>query len=318
MNKTTVIHHSADYDGIFCREIARRFIHPDNNIEFIGWDFADKPLPIPIEGEIYVMDLPVDRVFGFDYKNELANGVTSDFRENPIQTLEQRIIWIDHHKSSIETHPSSIRGYRIDGVSACRLAWQWFVTAINHPFDGMELYLPGKERFIERRVTEPLAVRLAGEYDVWDHRGDGDLEFQFGLDCFVQDEKFFAGIIDNESQVKLAIDYGSAAMACYAKRDADVMRTRSFLTEFDGLKFLCLNTARCNSNTFAALDVPETGHDALMAIYWNGRKWSVSMYHAKHRKDIDLSMIAVEHGGGGHRGACGFTTPELKLTAFKK
>lgn len=38
--KTTVIYHSADYDGIFCREIARRFL-PD--AELIGWDFADKP-----------------------------------------------------------------------------------------------------------------------------------------------------------------------------------------------------------------------------------------------------------------------------------
>jgi len=31
---------------------------------------------------------------------------------------------------------------------------------------------------------------------------------------------------------------------------------------------------------------------------------------AAHRKDIDLSLIAVKHGGGGHRGACGFTCAE--------
>ena len=36
--KTTVIHHSADFDGIFCREIARKFL-PD--AELIGWDFGD-------------------------------------------------------------------------------------------------------------------------------------------------------------------------------------------------------------------------------------------------------------------------------------
>lgn len=38
---TTVTHHSADFDGIFCREIARKFI-PDAKL--IGWDFGDEPL----------------------------------------------------------------------------------------------------------------------------------------------------------------------------------------------------------------------------------------------------------------------------------
>jgi hypothetical protein len=97
------------------------------------------------------------------------------------------------------------------------------------------------------------------------------------------------------------------SMNCYTKRDADIMRSRSFNVQWEGLTFLTLNTARCNSNTFAALDVPETGHDALMGFYYNGKLWTVSLYHAKHRTDLDLSKISVKHGGGGHRGACGFT-----------
>ena len=40
--KITVIYHSADYDGIFCREIAHKFL-PD--AELIGWNFGDVPLP---------------------------------------------------------------------------------------------------------------------------------------------------------------------------------------------------------------------------------------------------------------------------------
>lgn len=69
--------------------------------------------------------------------------------------------------------------------------------------------------------------------------------------------------------------------------------------------------ARCNSNTFAARDIPETGHDALLAFYWTGKHFSVSMYHAAHRKELDLSQIAVRFGGGGHRGACGFRSKSL-------
>ena len=116
--KTTVIHHSADFDGIFCREIARKFL-PD--AELIGWDFGDKPLEIPPEGQIYILDLSVDRVFGFN----LATSEPTRFVSHEVQN---RIIWIDHHKSSIESHPANIAGYRIDGVAACRLAWQWFAA----------------------------------------------------------------------------------------------------------------------------------------------------------------------------------------------
>lgn len=322
MEPITVIHHSADYDGIFCREIARKFL-PD--AELIGWDFGDEPLKIP-EGQIYILDLPVDRVFGFDFqrmgagKDSTLDGHISisqpDSGIRGFLTAVKRVVWIDHHKSSIETHPSGILGYRIDGVAACRLAWQWFTQNHNGPAG-----LPEKASFLDRVVIEPLAVRLAGEYDVWDHRdNDADVAFQFGLDAQenlqwewllgVDESKEFSGYRPSNYCSNLIND-GLAAMRCYAKRDADIMRTRSFVTVFEGLKFLCLNTARCNSNTFAAKDIPETGHDGLLAFYWAGGNWSVSMYHAAHRKDLDLSQIAVKYGGGGHRGACGFRAKTL-------
>ena len=88
----------------------------------------------------------------------------------------------------------------------------------------------------------------------------------------------------------------------------------SFLAKWEGLTFLCLN-GRGNSLTFASLDVPETGHDALLMFFLNAhREWVVSLYHARHRTDLDLSTIAVRNGGGGHKGACGFTCKTLPFT----
>jgi hypothetical protein len=138
------------------------------------------------------------------------------------------------------------------------------------------------------------------------------LAFQFGLDS--QEVVNFDLLLSGHGDwyARDIVKDGVAAMRCYAKRDADIIRTRGFNLQFEGLTFLVLNTARCNSNTFAALDMPETGHDALMGFYFNGSKWTVSMYHAAHRKDLDLSLIAVKYGGGGHRGACGFTAKSLK------
>jgi len=43
-------------------------------------------------------------------------------------------------------------------------------------------------------------------------------------------------------------------------------------------------------------------------------KWTVSLYHAPGKEHHDLSKIAVIHGGGGHKGACGFTCSILPFS----
>lgn len=319
---TLVVHHSADYDGLFCREIARKFL-PD--AEFIGWDFADSPINPEriVAGKydaIYVMDLPLDKPFGL--KEPPAFCVV----DPEILGDRGKIVWIDHHKSAIESHDPRYPGYRIDGVAACRLAWQWFVfcegfkKAGNHEVFPARDELPDKLDFFDRRVVEPFCVRLAGEYDVWDHRDTRAIPFQFGLDSEIDsNELMWIWLLggNSDAYTMQIIAQGKCAMDCFKRRDAEMIRSRSFLLCTDGdesfklngkyLKFLALNTARCNSQTFAAKDVPETGHDALMAFWFNGKVWNVSLYHARHRTDLDLSDIAKRFGGGGHRGACGFT-----------
>jgi len=322
--KTTVIHHSADFDGIFCREIARKFL-PD--AELIGWDFKDPLIKMPAEGMVYILDLSPDCLDASGIKGIYWN----------------RIVWIDHHKSSIEKyaypkHPSIV-GYRIDGVAACRLAWQWFTELLTDHMAKGHL-LPEKQAFIDRTVSEPLAVRLAGEYDIWDKRDERTDVFQFGLrsrDLTVHDWQIMLGnftkpsvseiermievghpidlrpdgtVDDSISTVRGLLRDGELLQRYQQRNDAGMMH-RSFIVEFEGLKFLALTTARCNSLTFMSKDVPETGHDALMGFYFDGQKWNVSLYHAKHSTGIDLSQIAVKYGGGGHRGACGFRTDKI-------
>lgn len=313
-NSITVIHHSADYDGIFSREIARKFLPTDTT--FIGWDFKDKPIqPIP-EGTIYIIDLPVDAVFGFKFTTaDLSpSGMIGAER---MQSFLSRLIWIDHHRSSIRFHPSSIPGYRLEGVAACRLAWQWFTATTDQLAD---MALPEKQTYVLREVDEPYAVTLAGEYDIWDHAKSNhdDEAFQFGLDSQFEGIHWDLLLHDGapaSAYISKIVEAGKLAQQCYKTRDAKILTERSFMRKWKGLNFLILNTARASSGTFAALDKPETGHDALMAFYYDGSIFHVSMYHAAHRKDIDLSVIAVEcgkdegmgrFGGGGHPGACGF------------
>lgn len=313
MKKATVIYHSADFDGIFCREIARKFLG-EKDVEFIGWDYGNPKPKFPEEGRVYVLDLAPEC-----------------FEEATINAFS-RLIWIDHHATAIKrwdsdtsvsdfgTPPQPINGYRIDGVAACRLAWQWFTAVKNDMEDAHFLGLPKKQDFIDRKVSEPYAVQLAGEFDIWDKRNPAVDVFQLGLrsqELSAQNWKWLLTVRDPLTQSKHALaltivevdvllETGRVIQVYQERMDAETVKRLARVVIFEGLKFLALNTAQKGSMQFAALDVPETGHDALMAYVWDGGQWAVSLYHAKHRTDLDLSAIAVRHCGGGHKGACGF------------
>lgn len=310
----TVIYHSADFDGIFCREIAKKFL-PDATL--IGWNHGDPQIKMPEHGDVYILDL----------SPECLDASTVE------GTIWNRIIWIDHHKTAIEQWQPPfcppLKGYRIDGVAACRLAWQWFQccdgnwSAPRNSGVAPAGVLPQKHDFISRNVLEPLAVRLAGEYDIWDKRDQDAEVFQFGLRSRQLTDREWRILLGGENYgygnlVSDLIRDGSLIQGYQQHLDASLVTNRSFIVEWEGLRFLTLNTARCNSLTFSEKDVPETGHDALLAFCYDGRKWTVSLYHARHRMDLDLSTIARKYGGGGHRGACGFTASKLPFLVEAK
>lgn len=295
--KTTVIHHSADFDGIFCREIARKFL-PD--AELIGWDYGNeliaphRAFPDP-NAKLYILDLSpecVDGIGGF---------------------LDQ-VVWIDHHKSAIDKFPSTIPGYRIDGVAACRLAWQWFIHGGHETESGaLAATLMQKPDYVDRKVSEPLAVRLAGEYDIWDKRDPNAELFQHGLRSQCLDG-LWPILLSTEGDwptkaVTSLLNAGTAIQYAKSEENASIVKAYGFDVDFEGLKFLACNHARFNSQLFTAGVKPE--HDALLGFNWSGKDWRVSLYHAPGKEHHDLSQIAVKHGGGGHRGACGFRANKL-------
>lgn len=318
-DKITVFYHSADADGWFCREIARKFLP---TAELIGWDFKDEPLPIPAEGQIYVLDLPVDRLFGFDF------GVMVSSPGSPARNFEDmamtRCIWIDHHIGNIDNHPNDIKGYRIDGVAACRLAWQWFYLPRQERDEVIPL--PNKEEFTHRKVTEPLAVRLAGEYDIWDKRDPRAELFQHGLRTRELGENMWELLLSPQTgegevgdgrqsigdvTVDALLEAAEVLQYARAKEYAQVIKEKGFTVEFEGVKFLACNSHELDirSHLFEAGIKPE--HEALLGFTFNGKDWRVSLYHIKGKEHWDILSIAQKHGGNGHKGACGFRIAKL-------
>lgn len=287
MKSTLVIHHSADLDGICSREVAKRAL--GDTADYLGWDYG-QPLPdLAPYKTVYLIDI------SFPPEVMAANAA--------------KLIWIDHHKSAIEANAGThIAGYRIDGVAACRLAYQWFE---NLKADGQGDYiLPVKQDYVDRKVSEPYAVRLLGEYDIWDKRDPSTDLFQLAMQAEKTPDWDLLMVIapnrvvENRALIVSLVEKGRAIQAYTDGINAQISVERGFDVRFEGLTFRALNIARCNSMTFTA--ALKSHHDGCLAYFFNGTKWRFSLYHAPGKEMHDLSKIAVKHGGGGHRGACGF------------
>lgn len=323
MKNIAIIYHDADFDGKLSNEVCRFWLKnlcPDANIHSYGWDYG-RPVPVPDVGlseegtyhpddpratatqvmewrfwdAIYIVDLSVDELMA-----------RPDLRD--------KIVWIDHHKTAIDKWdatpsdadptPDMFKGYRIDGVAACRLCWQWFAYGPNFGDP-----LPTKQDFIDRRVTEPELIRLAGEYDIWDHRDPDAKALQFGLRAMGPGEfselitNQFKGLVDCD--LKAAIETGHSIKSYCDKQNDEYSATYSRTLDWEGLKFCALNIGqRGNSDLVRGGLKPE--HQAIFAWRHTGAGVLVSLYHAPGHEDLDLSAIAKRYGGGGHRGACGF------------
>lgn len=280
--KNIVIHHRADFDGLFSREIAKRFF--GSTADYIGWDYGD-PLPvIPAEATaLYMIDISID-------------GLMDD----------PRLVWIDHHKSAMAKFGSR-PGIQIDGVAACRLAWQFFCNRDNCAI-ACE-----KAAYIERRVIEPLAVRLAGEYDIWDKRDPRAELLQHGLRSRELTDEVWQALLGpgSDSIVESLLEAGEVLQFARRKENESIVKHQSFTLDFEGRRFLACNAARYNSLLFTAGLQPE--HEGCLGFNWDGKKgkWKVSLYGVPGKPDIDFSTIAVRYGGGGHKQACGFECATL-------
>ena len=348
MKNIAIIYHDADFDGKLSNEVCRYFLErerPKASVHSYGWDYG-RPVPTPklthqldhnpnepvraewaLYDAIYIVDLSVD---GLMARPELRD----------------KIVWIDHHKSAIEKwdkqtfgRPENdggpeyaltpFKGIRIDGVAACRLCWAWFTWdklpkgVLPSKQDTIEPLT--KEVFVSRRIKEPYLIRLAGEYDIWDHRDPDAKVLQFGLrtlsNAQLRDlcEEEFLDVLEHEITTGAPslweiIGGGRAIKEYCDKQNDEYSAAYSHTIMFEGLTFCALNTGqRGNSDLLKGGIKPE--HDACFAWRYTGNDnmVMVSLYHIAGKEHHDLSKIAVKYGGGGHKGACGFRVTLMEL-----
>lgn len=212
-----------------------------------------------------------------------------------LQDESESFYWIDHHISAIkdaEECDFNPLGQRGIGRAACELTWKYFSNS----------------------SWLPKIVTLLGRYDVWDHEDPEVLPFQYGIrqystypDDSAWDVWFreFPEYILTEG--KIILKYADEENRKYAKGC-------TFETELDGLRCIAVNKMLTNSKIFDSVFDPDK-HDVMLTFGFRKGGWMVSLY--SQRGGVDVSIVAKAHGGGGHKGAAGFSCDELPFNLVK-
>ena len=271
-----------DIDGECAGSIVakKEFNYNKNNFYKVDYIIDLKPMIDSIKNK--------ERVYFVDYS----------FTEKNVWILKELlekecdIIWCDHHTSSIkltEKYPdlNNIKGIRKEGISGAALTYMYL-------FDTEYKKIPDY-------------VKYVSDYDCWIYKyKDQTTYFKLGMDIRNHDalDKIWIELIDISKLLKI-IDDGKLIKKYI---DIDYKSYRNdygYESEFEGYKCYVVNR-KTNSWIFG-----DKYNKYPLVVVWvyNGKTYSYSLYSSN--PNVDCSKIAEKYGGGGHKGAAGFSYNEL-------
>ncbi len=210
-----------------------------------------------------------------------------------IKKKARRFVVLDHH----ESHKSATQvadEYRFSlNHSGCMLAWMYF-----HPKKKAPYFLQSVED------QDLFVFRKPYTREIISYLGTRDSDFQT-WDAFMK-----AG--DNRKKRGEIISIGATLLKA---RQTMVERTLPYAMPvlFEGYRTLAINSpvyySELANGIYSKLKKPFG-----ISWYYRDRKIHVSL-----RSDgkVDVSKLALKYGGGGHRGASGFTVPLRKGFPWK-
>lgn len=324
-NNILILHHN-DRDGFMSAavissylETGRVFMHsqPDSNIVTKTVNY-EQPLKDVLEeclSELKKVDNESDfsRIYLVDYS------ISNERNANDMIYMNEHyeLIWIDHHKSSIEYSKKNpkletIKGMRLIGISGAGLCWLYYadcsddITETILEYEGTLNEMPRSIAIdILTKTNVPKFVLYTHRYDIFD-LDDSVLKFNYGYNTLnVQSMK---KDIEQNSPGYMIYEYinKGAIIKSYID-DQNKKLVKEFGTEIeyhDGntvYKGLAMNNI-----VFTSLVYGETIKEYDFVLTYAKKKtcWRCSVYTAKD--GVDVSVIAKKFNGGGHEQAAGF------------
>lgn len=250
--------------------------------------FKDAKLIPALHGEPPPQDVAGRRVVIVDFSYPAE--VMEIFKRQALEFL-----WFDHHKTAIPIREQVNAGVIDLAESGASLSWK-------------QLF-PGKKL--------PKVLEYVRDKDLWLWKLPKSREISASLremkGILNPGDKVWSRLLEGlrPPEWKSMIASGGHSRRLLKER-IEKAASRGFAVDLDGVKALAVNWNE-DASDLGEYIYKDLGHDAALIFSYNGREWSFSLRSAK----IDVSEIAVRRGGGGHKGAAGFRTPEIDWL-FKK
>lgn len=251
--------------------------------------------------QVYIVDYSI-----FPEEMEKLLKITSD------------ITWIDHHASAIKRYdnfPHNIKGIRYDGIAGCMLTYCYLKHMVKLDQNNESVACVPFD--ISMTEDAPMFTKYIADFDVWKFEyGDDTRAFEMGMQLYDLDP--IAEGKDNIFEAMLI--FGCEVECNVVSRGRDLLIYRDnwakeycghvgFETNFEGYKCFAINLAMISSDHFNSIE--QDKYDMFIGFSYNGKVWNYSLRSTK----VDCSQIAMKYGGGGHKGAAGFSTDSLLLKA---
>lgn len=281
INRYVIVSHHPCQDGFMAATICMDALItiggvPRDRIEWIAGDYSKATvLPTSKDTMLYVLDFSYEP----DVMVWLADGVHT-------------LVWIDHHRTAIDAWKQSGRDRpnicaflsEDNGASGAMLTWQHF-----HPDE-----------------PAPPAVVAVDDRDRWQFKHLYTKELTaFGFSLPYTFTAFREWLYATPAEIQEEVAAGTALMRKTSKDavalvDAMVRFRTAAGVEFATLNcpfFLVSETSEHLLRQYSFLD--------YVMCFWLGSE----LVHFSLRSSIyfDVSEIAKQYGGGGHKGAAGFT-----------
>ncbi len=308
-----VVSHGSDNDGYASAAYADHLLSViGHEITIVGVDYGDR---MPTAEQLNTYAEQADLIFVCDFV--LDHQIMEDWH------AQGKLIWIDHHKSSIEDSLEfeyhKAPGIRRIGTAACMLTYEYLTREFTN-FDSLT-------QVTRNGSTDlgPWIIRYLAKYDVWtqDHEWDTiTLPVQYA--CMgmadrlrIGSEKFRSAweelfrLDDTSPEVQSMIDVGTLIAGYQREMDNELTPAihGAKIEGYPDFLFFALNGGR-GTGPFDSLD--KDGFDGMMVYKFTGTEWKISLYGWDGSPD--MSEIAKSFGGGGHRAACGFRLGNLHPT----
>lgn len=298
------VYHSIDLDGWMSAAIVKIY-HKEyeqaqtHSVDFIGYNYGDTVPDLSMYNEVIMCDI------SFPMKD----------MEALYSKLKYDFVWIDHHISAINEAAANklpITGIRSTGYAACELTWLYYYPT----------------------TRIPEIARLIGRYDCFGHVGTYEetyvKEFQFGARSHITDMESAYQYLNananptNPDDYKIVKRIHENGRVIYSYLEKEAHYTFSKRLEKEVLIPNYNNTGKTTSRLFAIINVErfnpynfnikysEFGLYGIISYHFNGNtnKWHFSIYSDNPK--VDVSRIAKQFGGGGHKGAAGFVLDNYK------